>query len=728
MKKLILTLVLFVCLISAYKADAQYKVNENFEGATFPPTGWTTKSPVPTYPWTRSTTCSGFGIGTASAKYDFYDVSTGTIDSLVTPLFAATIAGDSIKFDQAHATYQTEIDSLVIMYSTDGINYIRIAALAGQPTVGGLSTAPATTSVFVPTAAQWVTRKYAAPLGTVKVKFYTYSGFGNNCYIDNVTIGAPPSVDVQAVSISPSGSIYYPAGTTSATLTGFYKNNSTTSQNVYNAIKVNGVVVSSITNSVGAGVTTFLSTGFSFTAGNTYDLRDSVYVAGDATPANDVVQTTWTPAIAKTICVYFDSLSATVSAAPSRDSLIAHMTLAGISSSYYDIVKNTVPSFRTWRTSIVLLASNASFSISNALRDSMKAMMDNASDPVNKKALLVFSNDLGYAMDPKRNVAATTADTIFYRQYMRAVYDADSWLTLPQFSTSKKFKGVITPFTNITADSCNDSYPDAISPATWYGGQAALVPIGEDGNNDTCNAIAYSTTNYDLFYATNTYGNFVPTTSASLAPQGGIFAAIRGYIEQNGGALPVELASFTSSVNERKVNLNWSTVSELNNAKFVIERKSTSSTVWANVGNVNGAGTSTTVKNYTFADNNVNTGKYNYRLKQVDFNGNFKYYSLSNEVNIGIPNKFNLAQNYPNPFNPTTNINYDLPFDSKVAIKIFDITGREVASLVNNIQVAGYYSVNFNASSLSSGIYFYSITADGGSQSFVKSMKMVLVK
>jgi hypothetical protein len=112
----------------------------------------------------------------------------------------------------------------------------------------------------------------------------------------------------------------------------------------------------------------------------------------------------------------------------------------------------------------------------------------------------------------------------------------------------------------------------------------------------------------------------------------------------------------------------------------------------------------------------------------MDFNGNFKYYDLAGEVIIGVPGKFDISQNYPNPFNPSTKINFDLPFDSKVQIKVFDITGREMYQIVNETRPAGYYTAQFNASQLSSGIYFYQINAQGGNQSFVKTMKMVLVK
>ncbi len=192
--------------------------------------------------------------------------------------------------------------------------------------------------------------------------------------------------------------------------------------------------------------------------------------------------------------------------------------------------------------------------------------------------------------------------------------------------------------------------------------------------------------------------------------------------------LPVELVSFNSFAERNNVKLNWTTSFEINNSGFDIERKLSNASVWNKIGNIAGNGNTNSQINYTFADNNVATGKYNYRLKQIDFNGNYQYFNLANEVNVGIPAQFNLSQNYPNPFNPSTKINFDLPFDSKVSIKIFDITGREISSVVNEIKTAGYYTVNFNASSLSSGIYFYSINAEGGNKSFVKTMKMVLIK
>ncbi|MFZ1321434.1 MAG: choice-of-anchor J domain-containing protein, partial [Ignavibacteria bacterium] len=146
--------------------------------------------------------------------------------------------------------------------------------------------------------------------------------------------------------------------------------------------------------------------------------------------------------------------------------------------------------------------------------------------------------------------------------------------------------------------------------------------------------------------------------------------------------LPVELSSFVSTTSGSNVTLNWTTASEINNSGFDIERSSVSGT-WSKVGNVSGNGTSTTPNSYSYTDRNLASGSYSYRLKQVDFNGNFEYYNLSNEVIVGIPVKYDLSQNYPNPFNPSTKINYALPTDGLVSMKIFDMSGKEVMSLVN---------------------------------------------
>jgi len=192
--------------------------------------------------------------------------------------------------------------------------------------------------------------------------------------------------------------------------------------------------------------------------------------------------------------------------------------------------------------------------------------------------------------------------------------------------------------------------------------------------------------------------------------------------------LPVELSSFVSLVIDRNVKLNWTTSSETNNSGFEIERRNArgeAQDVWNKIGFVAGNGTTITTSNYSFIDRKLNSGSYNYRLKQIDYNGNFEYFILSNEVSIGVPSIFNLSQNYPNPFNPKTIISYQLAVSSDISIKVYDALGKEVATLVNQIQNEGYYSVDFDGNNFSSGVYFYKLVVDG---IVIDTKRMVLLK
>ena len=178
-------------------------------------------------------------------------------------------------------------------------------------------------------------------------------------------------------------------------------------------------------------------------------------------------------------------------------------------------------------------------------------------------------------------------------------------------------------------------------------------------------------------------------------------------------SIPVELTSFTAIVVDGNVVLNWITATELNNAGFQIERRKTKNERredWESIGFVNGNGTSTEVHNYSFADENPVTGKSYYRLKQIDFDGSFEYSNVI-EVDLVLPIKFSLEQNYPNPFNPATSIKYTLSSKQNVQLLVYNVLGKEIATLVNEEKPAGNHEVNFDASKLSSGVYFYQITS-----------------
>lgn len=203
-------------------------------------------------------------------------------------------------------------------------------------------------------------------------------------------------------------------------------------------------------------------------------------------------------------------------------------------------------------------------------------------------------------------------------------------------------------------------------------------------------------------------------------------------IDYNGGYFicgfyPVEIMSFTSKVNKNNVTLNWTTAAETNNQGFEIERSSAGSENWSKTGYIPGSGTVTEPKNYSFSDK-PNTGHYRYRLRQIDYNGSVNFHNLENEVVVGLPASYYISQNYPNPFNPSTRIDFELPYDSKVSISVYDISGREISKLINEQLPAGYHNVEVNGTDLSSGMYFYRIIATGKGQNFNSTKKMVLLK
>jgi hypothetical protein len=198
------------------------------------------------------------------------------------------------------------------------------------------------------------------------------------------------------------------------------------------------------------------------------------------------------------------------------------------------------------------------------------------------------------------------------------------------------------------------------------------------------------------------------------------------------GALPVSLSSFTSSVNKRDVTLMWVTEWELNNSGFDIERREVIKpgevSAWQKIAFIQGKGTSNVSNGYLYKNEKLKAGSYQYRLKQIDYNGNFEYFSLESDVSINPPGNFEMSQNYPNPSNPKSKINFEIPVNGKVTIKVYDITGREVITLLDETRKADYYTIEFDGTNLASGAYFYRIISEGEGKSFTKTLKMILVK
>jgi len=218
-----------------------------------------------------------------------------------------------------------------------------------------------------------------------------------------------------------------------------------------------------------------------------------------------------------------------------------------------------------------------------------------------------------------------------------------------------------------------------------------------------------------------------------------IAATSSGLWQRDISQIPVELTSFTAVVSGKNVNLSWSTATETNNNGFDIERLqdsnieklkdlSTGQTSWEKIGFVSGHGTTTETQTYSFTDNNLNPGKYSYRLKQIDYDGTFKYSKIA-VAEIFSADGFDLSQNYPNPFNPVTKIKFTIPAAGtqrtvSVQLEVYDILGRKIATLINEEKEPGEYSVQFDGKNLTSGIYIYSLQAGN----FIETKKMLLLK
>ena len=189
-----------------------------------------------------------------------------------------------------------------------------------------------------------------------------------------------------------------------------------------------------------------------------------------------------------------------------------------------------------------------------------------------------------------------------------------------------------------------------------------------------------------------------------------------------GSALPVELVSFSAVVEKGNVVLNWQTTTEVNNYGFEIEKSKGKGEKWEKISFVDGHGTTNAPQRYSYTDK-PGSGIFWFRLKQIDRDGKFEYSSIV-EADLSAPVTFGLEQNYPNPFNPATTIRYGLPQQANVRLAVYDVIGREVATLVNETKEAGSYEVTFTTQPLASGVYLCRLTAGG----YSKTIKITLVR
>jgi hypothetical protein len=260
-----------------------------------------------------------------------------------------------------------------------------------------------------------------------------------------------------------------------------------------------------------------------------------------------------------------------------------------------------------------------------------------------------------------------------------------------------------------------ETYPDSL---TFPYGNAEVNIVNDGTTSYTFGNLALSTQYYFTMFAYNGNDSLRNYKLYGMQRTNAVTS----------GIAPVDLVSFTASEQSNTVTLNWKTATEQNNNGFDIERGNTKNSagdvVYSTIGLVKGSGNSNSYKEYTFTDKPAASGKYYYRLKQNDNNGDFK---MSNTVEVNfkpVVKGYYLDQNYPNPFNPSTIFSYTVPSSSNVKITIFNTLGQSVRVLENEYKDAGTYQITFDAGNLNSGTYFYKIEAG----EFSQTRKMCLVK
>ncbi len=196
--------------VTPYLGEGVTNLSEDFSSA-FPPSGWTFQFSGTNY-WIGST-ASAYGSGNGSAEFNFWSATSGTNQSMFTPVFSTpTISGDSLEYDYAYAPYTDgSTDSIIIETSTDGgSSYSVLVKLYGRNNASGnfaLNTTSASGSQFVPSANQWQSKKWALPTGTNRVKFRARSGYGNNFYVDNINVSSFSLYTQYNIKLIPEG--YY---------------------------------------------------------------------------------------------------------------------------------------------------------------------------------------------------------------------------------------------------------------------------------------------------------------------------------------------------------------------------------------------------------------------------------------------------------------------------------------------------------------------------------------
>jgi hypothetical protein len=251
----------------------------------------------------------------------------------------------------------------------------------------------------------------------------------------------------------------------------------------------------------------------------------------------------------------------------------------------------------------------------------------------------------------------------------------------------------------------------AISPnLAWAVGSFGKILHTIDGMN-WLDQISGTSESFNSIYMINPWVGYIVSNNGHI------------YKTNSGGIIPVSLETFSAYFEIDLVKLQWTTATETNNYGFEIEKCSQDNPDWLKISFIPGHGTSSEKHIYNFNDENIETGQYFYRLKQIDYDGGIKYSEVV-EVNCLLKIRYSLTQNYPNPFNPSTTIKFSIAEESLVNLSVYNMLGEMIKDLKNEVLKPGHYEIELNASDFASGIYFYHLKAGHYSQ----TKKMILLK
>jgi hypothetical protein len=648
--------------------------SEGFEGTTFPPAGWTVHTnDAGIQNWVRYTTSPIFGTASASVRWEGTTITND--DWLITHQFLVN-QGDLFRFWAKQNSAATYVDSVQIFYTTGtglppaGFNYI-------------------TTVVPSVTAAMFEIPINAYAGQNIRMAFRYFALNQFRLWVDSVYVETPLDNDVGMQSLSLG--VEMAPGT--HTPTAVVKNFGAIPQSFNVTLTITGGYTSTVTvtNLAPAATQQVTFTNWNAMVG-AYQAKVFTQLATDQFKGNDTI----TRNIGVVQTLYHNG------------PMITHPTggAGGAPASSIFPPLNSF-GFNASRTAFIRIADDFTVpgdSIFNINSIDLFAYMTNSTitSPITGVNIRIWSG-----------LPEQTGSVVVFGDSTSNHMSSTAWSGIYRVS-STTLTNTARPIMRVTGNVSVSLNPGTYWLDVAFTGSTAFTgpwvpPVTIEGQLTTGNAV-------------QKFNNAWQPLSDSIWAQGMPFI-LKGTMS----VIPVELVSFKASVDNNSVTLDWITATEVNNSGFEIQRSSNGSE-FSKVGFISGNGTTTEMKSYSFTDGQLERGSYSYRLKQIDYDGTFEYSNVI-EAEVFPVSQYSLSQNHPNPFNPSTKIEFSLAADSRVKLRIFDLLGQEVYNLTNNDMKSGLHTVNFDGSSLNSGVYFYQIEAEGiNGVKFNEVKKMMLMK